>query len=124
MVLVDTSVWVHHLSRGHARLEELLNEGEVLCHPFVIGELACGGLRHRREILGLLDALPQAKVADQAELLHLLEHHRLHGRGLGWVDIHLLGSGLLSHCALWTADKALHEAARSLGIAAHVAGAR
>ena len=90
MILVDTSIWVQHLSRGNARLAGMLNDGEVLCHPFVIGELACGGLRHRREILGLLEALPQAGVADHAELLHLMEHHRLYGRGLGWVDIHLL----------------------------------
>lgn len=113
-VLVDTSIWVHHLNRGNARLVELLNEGEVLCHPFVIGELACGRMRKRRQILGLLAALPQARVAGHEELLHLVDQHRLYGRGLGWIDIHLLGSGLLSSCTLWTSDKALHEAARAL----------
>jgi len=121
---VDTSIWVHHLSRGEPRLIALLESGDVLCHPFVIGELACGRLGNRREILALLSALPQARVADHAELLHLIDEHRLYGRGLGWIDIHLLGSGLLSSCDLWTSDKALQEASRRLGIAASVEGAR
>ena len=117
-VLVDTSIWVHHLSRGNLELVELLESGEVLCHPFVIGELACGSIRNREEVLGLLATLPQTSVADNNELMDLMEEHRLYGRGLGWVDIHLLGSGLLSSCKLWTADKALRDAARRLGIAA------
>jgi predicted nucleic acid-binding protein len=124
MVLVDTSIWVHHLRRGDVRLAELLSGGEVLCHPFVIGELACGQIRDRRQILGLLAALPQARVADHQELLHVVDQHRLHGRGLGWIDIHLLGSGLLSSCNVWTSDRALREAARALGIAANVEQAR
>ena len=97
-VLVDTSIWVHHLNRGEPRLGALLEAGGVSCHPFVLGELACGRLRNRREILGLLAALPIVAVAEHAELLHLLEEHRLYGRGLGWVDIHLLGSAILSSC--------------------------
>lgn len=116
IVLVDTSIWVHHLRYGNARLAGLLDGGEVLCHPFVIGELACGRMRARREILGLLAALPRAQVADHEGLLHRVERHRLWGRGLGWVDIHLPGPS----CALWTADRALREAARALGIAANV----
>lgn len=116
--LVDTSISVHHLNRGELRLVALLNAGEVLCHPFVVGELAAGKLRNRDEILGLLAALPQARVADHSELLHLVAKHRLHGCGLGWADIHLLGSGLLSSCQLWTSDKALQTAARRLEIAA------
>jgi len=102
----------------------MLDAGEVLCHPFVIGELACGRLGNRREILGLLAALPQGRVADHAELLHLIDEHRLFGRGLGWIDIHLLGSGLLSACNLWTADRALQDASRRLGIAMKMGGAR
>lgn len=124
MVLVDTSIWVHHLRRGNARLTELLNGGAVLCHPFVIGELACGRMRDRRQILSLLAALPQARVAEHEELLHLVERHHLYGRGLGWIDIHLLGSGLLSSCDLWTSDRALRDAARALDIAANVDQAR
>ncbi|MDE2059039.1 MAG: type II toxin-antitoxin system VapC family toxin [candidate division NC10 bacterium] len=118
MILVDTSVWVDHLARGRAQLVELLHEGHVVCHPFVIGELACGHLRNRREILGLLAALPQARVTEHDELLRFVDQHQLSGRGLGWVDVHLLGGAFLSSCRLWTQDKALHEAARALRIAA------
>jgi len=124
MFLVDTSVWVEHLARGHPQLVELLHEGQVVCHPFVIGELACGYLRNRREILALLGALPQARVAEHDELLRFVDHHRLSGRGLGWVDVHLLGGAFLSSCILWTTDKALHETARALRIAADVERAR
>ena len=124
MVLADTSVWVDHLALGQARLVELLHDGQVVCHPFVIGELACGHMRNRREILGLLGALPQARVAEHEELLHLVDRHRLFGRGLGWVDVHLLGSAFLSSCSLWTRDRALHETARTLRIAADVERAR
>jgi len=123
-ILVDTSIWVHHLSRGESRLAALLEAGEVLCHPFIIGELACGRLANRDEILDLLAALPQAGVAGHTEVLHLIEEHRLYGRGLGWVDIHLLGSGLLSSCSLWTSDKALHDASGRLGLAADLHGTR
>lgn len=115
-VLVDTSVWVHHLSRGHARLAERLERGEVLCHPFVIGELACGQMRRRGEILDLLARLPQAQVADHEELLHLIERHDLSGQGLGWIDVHLLGSARLTACRIWTTDRALRDAARRLGL--------
>ena len=75
-------------------------------------------MRNREEVLGLLATLPQAVVAANDELMDLLEEHHLHGRGLGWIDIHLLGSALLSHCRLGTADKPLREAARRLGIEA------
>ena len=118
MVLVDTSIWVDHLNRGNERLTRLLEDGLVVCHPYVIGELACGRLKNRREVLGLLQALPQAPVAEQEELLRLVDTHRLYGRGLGWIDIHLLGGALLSSCAIWTGDKGLIAAARALGIAA------
>jgi predicted nucleic acid-binding protein len=123
-VLVDTSVWVHHLNRGERQLAALLEAGEVLCHPFIIGELACGRLNNRLEILNLLAALPQSRIADHDELLHLIDERRLFGRGLGWIDIHLLGSGILSSCELWTSDKALDEASRRLGIAANIGRAR
>jgi len=121
MILVDTCVWVDHLSRGNAPLFELLNKGLVACHPFVIGELACGHLRRRQETLGLLAALPEVRVAEHEEILALVDRHRLFGRGLGWIDVHLLGGALLSSCALWTTDRTLGEAARSLHIAADIA---
>jgi predicted nucleic acid-binding protein len=123
-VLADTSIWVRHLSRGDSGLGKLLEAGEVLCHPFVVGELACGRIHNRVQVLGLLAALPQASVAGHDELMRFVERHRLYGHGLGWIDIHLLGSGLLSSCKLWTADKALREAASRLGIAARVEEAR
>lgn len=118
MTLVDTSVWVQHLRVGSGRLGGLLEDGAVLLHPFVIGELACGSLRNRAEILGHLAKLPEAQVAQHHEVLHLVEAARLHGRGLGWVDTHLLASALLSRCPLWTLDKRLERAATAMRISA------
>lgn len=118
MILVDTSVWVGHLREGDERLRELLRDGEVLCHPFVVGELACGNLVNRREILALLSALPQARVAEHAEVMHLVEIEGLQGRGLRWVDVHLLASALLTRCPLWTRDKPLKQSAKVLRISA------
>jgi len=116
MVLVDTSVWVEHFRRGNERLEALLNDGEVACHPYVVGELACGHLQNRDEILALLGALPVVQVAEHGEALHLVSEFQLHGSGLGWVDIHLLSSALLSRCSLFTLDKKLKTAAKALKI--------
>lgn len=116
MTLVDTSVWVAHLRTGNDRLAALLRAGQVLSHPFVIGELACGNLRNRQEILALLAALPRASVADHGEVMTLLESSHLFGRGLGWVDLHLLASALLSRCALWTLDRPLQRAASALKV--------
>lgn len=124
MTLVDTSVWIEHLRRGSARLTELLNDEQVLCHPFVLGELACGDLRNRAEILALLAELPQVQVAEQHEVLHLLETRRLYGRGLGWVDAHLLASCLLTGCVLWTLDKPLARVAGVLKVSAQPVGGR
>jgi predicted nucleic acid-binding protein len=114
MTLVDTSVWVDHFRRGNRALEALLLDGEVLCHPFVIGELACGNLRKRSETLGLLRALPGAPLADSDDVLTLIDRHRLTGTGLGWVDVHILSSALLAHTRLWTLDRPLARAAHRL----------
>ena len=111
ITLVDTSVWVDHLRHGNRRLGALLDEGHVCCHRFVVGELACGTLRNREEVLGLLTALPATPMAEHEEVLALINHRRLAGRGLGWVDMHLLASALLAPCALWTLDRALAAAA-------------
>ena len=117
MVLVDTSVWIDHLRRGNRGLADLLNRASVLSHPLVIGELACGSLQNRDEILGLLSAaLPMALVAEHDEALRLLDDERLYGRGLGWVDVHLLASARLTVCALWTLDKPLSKAAGALDL--------
>ncbi len=96
---------------------ESLGDAEVVCHPFVIGELACGGLANRQEILDDLLALPQADAAEDDEVLQLIEARRLFGKGLGWVDVHLLMSASISGCQLWTLDRSLNAAAARLGIA-------
>ena len=114
MILVDTSIWVDHLRKGDGELASLLSEGVVLCHPFVIGELACGNLKNRDEILSLLEALPMSTVASDEEVLHLVSDRKLHGKGLGWIDMHLLASALLSKTKLWTKDKTLAAVAREL----------
>jgi len=116
MVLADTSVWIQHFRKGEPTLADHLSEGLVLMHPFVSGELACGNLKSRAAILSDLHALPPAKLASHTEVLQLIEDRRLWGRGLGWVDMHLLASALLSHCAFWTLDKKLGEAAAELGL--------
>ena len=117
MILVDTSVWVDHLRHRNALLAERLEAGDVLTHPLVIGELACGNLRDRSEILGLLNALPLAIQAGHQELVQFVEERDLHGKGLGWIDVSLLGAALLTPCELWTLDKPLSAAAKRLGVA-------
>ena len=116
MVLVDTSVWIDHFRRNSPALAELLNEATVLTHPFVLGELACGNMKNRGAILGSLEALPVAVPATHKETLRLIEDHRLWGRGIGWVDAHLLASALLSNCALWTLDEKLDRTANAAGV--------
>ena len=116
MVLVDTSVWVEHLRGGTTGLESSLNDGQVVCHPFIIGELACGNLKNRSQILLLLDALPSAQLADHEEAMLFIETNRLMGKGLGYIDIHLLASAVLTNVPLWTLDKRLNKAAAVLGI--------
>ena len=116
MVLVDTSVWVAHFRFGNSRLQSLLKNGKVACHPFIVGELACGRLQNREEILSLLQTLPAATQAEHEEVLHLIERHRLIGLGLGYVGVHLLASSLLSGIPLWTEDKQLRKAALKLEV--------
>jgi len=108
---------VDHFRRGVPLLEDLLTSGQVLMHPFVLGELACGNLKNRKEILALLSNLPLLQMANHAEALHLTESRTLHGSGVGWIDVHLLASALLSHVPLWTRDTALKAIAGRLGIA-------
>lgn len=116
MVLVDTSVWVAHLRRGETRLAALLGNAEVICHPFIVGELACGNLRSRAEILGLLQALPSVERAADDEVLEFIERNQLQGRGLGLVDMHLLVSCALSQQQIWTFDAKLAKGAAALAL--------
>ena len=116
MILVDTSVWVRHFRESCSDLKKLLEEGDMLCHPFVIGEIACGYLKNRKEILKLLNALPQAPSLDLEEVLYFMHTENLYGKGVGLIDIHLLGSAQLSHAKLWTEDKRLKTLAKNLKI--------
>jgi predicted nucleic acid-binding protein len=116
MVLADTSVWIEHFRRGRDELADRLAEGLILMHPFVSGELACGNLKDRAVILSYLDSLPAANMATQAEVLQFMDRHRLWGRGLGWIDVHLLASAVLSNCLLWTLDKTLARAGTELSV--------
>jgi predicted nucleic acid-binding protein len=118
VILVDTSVWIEHLRAGNDRLKSLLLDEQVLCHPLVIGELACGTLQKRNEILTMIKALPQPQCLEYEEVLNFIETRHLYGRGLGWVDAHLLASTLLTRCSLWTLDKPLRKAAGALAISA------
>ena len=122
MVLVDTSVWITHLRKGHDRLRVLLEEADIAVHPMIIGELACGALNPRREILGLLESLPSAVVAEHQEVIALIEKRRLWGYGIGYVDVHLLTSAILSNISIWTEDNNLRNAATMLHVAYQPAG--
>lgn len=121
MILVDTSVWVDHLRRAEEMLTDLLDREQVLTHPFVIGELALGHLRQRDAVLEALQDLHQAMVARDEEVLRAIEHERLFGLGLGYVDVHLLASVRLTpDASLWTRDRHLLAAAERLSLAARV----
>lgn len=114
MVLVDTSVWIAHFRKADPVLKNLLENSDVACHPLVVGELACGSLHNRAEILALLHELPMLPVLEDDEALYIIERRHLWGKGLGIVDVHLFGSALASDAKLWTLDKNLHsEAARA-----------
>ena len=118
MILVDTSVWVDHLQRGNATLAQTLSRGEVLAHPFVLGELTLGNLRQRTQVLEALNRLPMATAATVAEVLNFIARQSLFGRGIGYVDAHLLAAARLTPGSwLWTLDKRLQVAAISLDLA-------
>ncbi|WP_027156927.1 type II toxin-antitoxin system VapC family toxin [Methylobacter luteus] len=117
MMLVDTSVWIDHLRRSDAELAAMLLEGQVLVHPWVVGELACGNLQDRKLVLGLLQSLPSAPVASAGEVLFFIEKHALMGRGIGYVDVHLLAAARLAGTRLWTRDRQLVVVADELGMA-------
>ncbi|MBT3603724.1 MAG: type II toxin-antitoxin system VapC family toxin [Candidatus Latescibacteria bacterium] len=117
MILVDTSIWITYLRSGDTRLQNLLINGEVACHPFIIGELACGNLQNRQAFLSLLQDLPQTNTVDQQEILYFIEIHQLMGLGIGFIDIHLLASAKLSRMPLWTSDRRLKAAAQNLSVA-------
>ena len=117
MIVADTSIWIDHLRAGNKQLQELLRQGQIAIHPFIIAELALGSLKERSKTLALLDLLPQVRVAHLSEVRHLIEVRRLYGFGIGLVDAQLIASVLISTpVVLWTRDKQLRKVAERLGI--------
>jgi predicted nucleic acid-binding protein len=116
MVLVDTSVWVLHLREGNAELAKMLNKGRVACHRFIVGELACGNIKNRTEVLALLQQLPLVTQATHEEVIEFIEFNKLMGRGMGYIDMHLSASAKITGVPLWTFDKRLDETNKELGI--------
>jgi predicted nucleic acid-binding protein len=119
VLLVDSSVWIDHLRHDDARLRAALTAPDVLCHPFIVGEIAMGSLKDRAIVLRFLGHLPRARLAKDEEVRELVERHRLFGIGLGYIDAHLLAATMLTpEASLWTRDRRLHDAATRLGVAA------
>src|SRR5262245_37607583 len=116
-MLVDTSVWIDHFHRPHSTLVAALERGEAECHEFVLGELACGTLPRREEVLALRRTLPRIAAVAHEEAMALVAERRLWGRGLGWVDVNLLAAALVVGARLWTADRRLQTVAHDLGVA-------
>ena len=113
-ILVDTSVWINHFRSNSPLLRRLLDNDLVVCHPLVIGEIACGNMKHRSELIESLSVLPTTPLIEYQEVLTFIETHKLFGQGLGWIDVHLLASTMLQHVTLWTLDQSLRNAARRL----------
>ncbi len=116
MILVDTSVWIDHLRKNNQHLQFLLLEAEVVCHSLIIGELVCGNIKNRTEIISLLQSLPMAPQIEFDEYLYFIEKHKLYGKGIGFIDIHLIASAKLAQARLWTLDKRLKSATIELEI--------
>lgn len=115
MILIDTSVWIDHFRHGNAGVRQLLEQGEVLTHPLIIGELACGSLRDRSEVIEMMQRLPMSPKTTDDEALHFIDGNRLWGRGIGYIDVQLLASTvLLENTRLWTVDARLASAAARL----------
>lgn len=115
-ILVDTSVWINHLREGDKNLTQLLEQGLVACHPFIVGEIACGGIKNRHEIINLLNDLPSTEILDHSDIIEFIENRKIMNKGIGYIDVHLLGSALVSDTPLWTFDKALRKIAIQFSI--------
>ena len=117
MILVDTSVWIDHFRSVEMTLRQTLEDHQVLIHPLVVGELACGNFQNRREIFYLLDALPVAPIATDKEARNLIEDRCLMGCGISFIDVHLLAATALTGDArLWTRDKPLASIAQDMDL--------
>ncbi len=115
MILADTSIWIHHFRESNPELQIHLRNGQVAMHPFILGELSCGNLPQREHTLHDFDNLPKATSCLDKEVRQLIESRQLMGKGIGYIDAHLLASSIVSDIDLWTADKRLHEIACALG---------
>jgi hypothetical protein len=117
LILADTSIWIDHLRSGDNELHKLLNQGQIVIHPFIIAELALGSLQERAKTLALLDLLPQVRVAQLSEVRLTIEARRLYNRGIGLADAHLIASVFINPpTLLWTRDKPLRRVTEALGI--------
>lgn len=116
MILVDTSIWIDHLRETNGTLVALLQSDVVYIHPWIIGEVACGNLGNRKEVLELLSALPQLPPASDEEVLHFIDRRHLMGRGVGYIDMHLLAASVIYAANIWTRDKRLLAIAKELGL--------
>ena len=117
MVLADSSIWIDHFCKANDELKELLNSDRILTHPFILGELCIGNFRKRDVVLTMLKLLPKAIVASDEEVGVFIEKHQLYGLGVGYIEMHLLASAILTKTRLWTGDKKLKEIAINLGCA-------
>ena len=118
MILVDTSVWIDHLLSPEAHLRELLDAREVLVHAMVVGEISCGRLRNREEVLRRLSELPAVDECEHAEVRLMIERRGLMGRGISFIDAHLLCSVLCHRgTVIWTRDQRLRRIADDFGVA-------
>jgi len=116
LILVDTSIWIDHFRSSNSRLVALLNAELVNMHPWVVGELACGNLADRANRLYLLKSLPPVAVASDVEVLFFIDKHGIAGKGVGYLDTHLLAAAALGSLKIWTRDRRLNEVATLLGL--------
>jgi len=116
VIVADTSVWIDHLRRGYEPFGRRLDDGVIAVHDCVVGELACGGLKHRAHVLNLLAALPRVPVASFDEVMHLIDRRKLMGRGIGWTDAQILAGCLLGRARLWTLDQRMARVAEGFSI--------
>ena len=117
MILVDSSVWIDHLKNSNKKLIELIKTKNAMSHNFVIGELATGSIKNRKEFLADLCTLPRLENCMDHEVWHFIEANKLYSTGLGYIDVHLLSACKLHNIKLFTLDKKLHNQAKKLKLA-------
>lgn len=116
MILADTSVWIDHFHHSDEGLKDLLHANQVCIHPFILGELSCGNISNRKVVLSLLRDLRSIDVVLEEEVFILIEERKLYGKGLGFIDIHLLASAIINQVLIWTRNRSLKQVADNLGI--------